>query len=549
MASELRAVPVEVAGPPVRRPIALLGFGDQGNLGIGYLTSVLRQHGYEVFFTDVRTDLGDLVQRVKSFDPLIVGFSLIFQYYIRDYRQIAQALRAAGVDCHFTIGGHYPTLCPEETLELLPEVDSAVRFEGELTIVDLADRLSRRQSWQDTAGIARRAGDGVALNELRPFVEDLDTLPHPERNGVVEEVVGFRAVPLLASRGCARRCSFCSIHMFYREGDGKVVRVRRPVQVVEEMEAVRRDLGTSIFLFQDDDFPLWGRRGRAWVLDLCDEIDAKGLGSSVIWKISCRADYIEPELFSRLQQSGLYLVYMGLESGSEEGLSVLNKKVTVETNLRAVDTLRSLGMMYQYGFMLFDPSSTFASVRENVQFLRMITADGRTAATFCRMLPYGGTPIRSQLAEEGRLKGDVVRPDYWFLDRRLNAYHQSLDAAVGCFIHGEGVSHQLNWAWHEVEVLRRLVPGLASTDEYSNALAALTRLSNGLLLDVVEESSASWERNASASLDAASLQQDADRIQSALLDERDNWVRQNVDSIVAAHDSVVRGPVLAPQVF
>jgi len=39
-------------------------------------------------------------------------------------------LRLNGVDCHFTMGGHFPSLSYDQTLELVPELDSVVRFEG-----------------------------------------------------------------------------------------------------------------------------------------------------------------------------------------------------------------------------------------------------------------------------------------------------------------------------------------------------------------------------------------------------------------------------------
>ena len=114
--------------------------------------------------------------------------------------------------------------------------------------------------------------------------------------------------------------------------------------------------------------------------------------AKTIWKISCRAEYVEPELFSKLRDAGLFLVYMGIESGIEQGLKMLHKQMTVEQNLAAVQTLKEPGFDFSYGFMLFDPSSTFESVRENLNFLRQIVGDGSAAATFSRMLPYGGTP-------------------------------------------------------------------------------------------------------------------------------------------------------------
>jgi len=216
-------------------------------------------------------------------------------------------------------------------------------------------------------------------------------------------------MPLLASRGCARTCSFCSIHTFYRSAPGKVVRLRKPAEVVREMKMLRDQGGVTVFLFQDDDFPLFGKKWRAWAGEFVDELHWADLPGRVIWKISCRADAVDAELMARMRDAGLYLVYMGLESGTEEGLQTLNKEISVEQNLAAVRTLKSLGIRFEFGFMLLDPSSSFASVRGNLAFLRQIVGDGSASATFCKMLPYDGTPIKQALEAPGRLKGDIRR--------------------------------------------------------------------------------------------------------------------------------------------
>src|SRR5207245_5245859 len=125
--------------------------------------------------------------------------------------------------------------------------------------------------------------------------------------------------------------------------------------------------------------------------------DGGGVVRHILGKVSCRADGVDEEFFGRKPDAGLYLVYMGLESGNDEGLSALNKRITVEQNLTAVATLKRLGIDFAFGFMLFEPSTTFQTVRQDLQFLRAIVGDGCTAATFCRMVPYDGTPIKDEL--------------------------------------------------------------------------------------------------------------------------------------------------------
>jgi hypothetical protein len=206
--------------------------------------------------------------------------------------------------------------------------------------------------------------------------------------------------------------------------------------------------------------------------------------------------------------------------------------------------------MFSYGFMLFDPSSTFASVRENVGFLREIVGDGAAAATFCRMLPYGGTPIRQRLLDEGRLRGDITHPDYEFLDPRLDEYYRSLHAAARPWLDGGGLSHELNWAREELEVARRLVGELRGVDAYARAITALTAESNAQLFGLVEDSSRAFEDEQDSSLlDAAEASATCDQIRARLLDLRNAFVFGNAEVLVAEVDAgAIRGPVGAPQV-
>ena len=535
-----------------RADVALVGFQDQGNLGMGYLAATLREHGRTVELLEFRDGPEALVDRIRELDPLVVGFSLIFQYYLPESRDLAVALRDAGVSSHFTIGGHYPSLCHDEVLEAMPELDSVVRFEGELTLADIVSRLTTGDDWREVAGLAYATDAGIVETEPRTLLRNLDELPWPDRLQPFEEVLGVTAAPVLASRGCARRCSFCSIHTFYRTAPGKVVRVRAPDKIVDELAHLHDAHNVRIFLFQDDDFPLWGKAGRRWVDALVTELHERELVGRAIWKISCRAEYVEPELFSMLRDAGLYLVYMGLESGTDTGLDVLNKQISVATNRAAIKTLKSIGVMFEYGFMLFDPTSTFESIRANIGFMREIVGDGSAAATFCRMLPYGGTPIRDQLAAEGRLRGDVVRPDYDFLDLRLNDYHRQLDAAAGSWIHGHGVSHQLNWAWNELEIVGRLVGELDGDATYRAGLADLTRRSNEALFALVEESTEDYERSGdSALLDEWANRVTCDAFVRELLEIRNDFVRTNQTELAEA--ILVRreltGPVTQPQIF
>jgi len=518
-----------------QRPVMLVGFQNQGNLGLGYLAAVLRRNGYAVQVVDIEQDPEEILRVARELKPILIGFSLIFQFFIDRYAALLYLLRNNGVDCHFTMGGHFPSLSYEQTLELVPELDSVVRFEGEITLLELVDAIVTGKDWREIHGIAYRSEVGVSLTKPRALLEDLDQLPHPERDYEPEAVLGRSIMPILASRGCARTCSFCSIHTFYRAAPGRIVRTRKPAEVVREMSLLHDERGTTIFLFQDDDFPLFGQVWRRWANEFVDELERTGLAQKVIWKMNCRADAVERELFIRMRDAGLYLVYMGLESGSEQGLETLHKQITVEQNLRAVKILKSIGLMFEYGFMLLDPSSTFESIRENINFLRTILADGCLPVTFCRMLPYDGTPIKDELVRTGRLRGDVCNPDYDFLDPRIGEFYEALTNLVSLsgWIHGlKAVTSQLGWAWHEVATIERLFPALPGMEEYKDTLRGITKNSNDLLLRVVEDLAYQFSDNILATWTPAVVEEAREHFLEELLRERDAFVYSNEEILI-----------------
>ncbi len=513
----------------------LIGFQDQPNLGLGYLAARLLQQGWGAEILDFRAGREAILREVRAKQPLIVGFSLIFQYYLPQFAELATYLRNNDVACHFCAGGHFPSLRPAETLRAVPALDSIVRGEGELTLVELIQCLAEGGDWHRIAGIAYRSRGECVASMPRPLIEDLDQLPYPIRQTEDPPILGKKVTTLLASRGCARNCSFCSIRQFYGQMPGRKVRLRDPAKVAAEVRLLHEERGISVFLFQDDDFPIRGPAGRRWVEKFVRAMSEEGLVGKTLWKISCRADEVQPGLFAELREAGLYMVYLGLESGNEIGLRTLNKGLKVRDSLRAVEILHNLEIFCWYGFMLFDPSSTFETVRLNVAFLRQVAGDGSTAAHFCRMVPYASTPIEEQLAATGRLRGGVVNPDYDFLDSRMSSFFSAIHEATGTWLRGEdALEDKLAWAWHEYWVLRRLFPPIAGLESYRQTLTSITARANEYLLDLVESAAAAFASGQRACPSSGQVSAVANEFSTELIAMRDAFMLRNQPALLEA---------------
>ncbi len=517
--------------------VVLIGFQENGNLGLGYLASMLRAHNYQIEIIDFEREPLEIFNRIKELNPIIVGFSLIFQLYIDRFERLISYLRRHGVKAHFTMGGHFPTLSYERTLRLLPGLDSVVRFEGEYTLLELADVINGDGDWQAINGIAYRRYGEVVANPMRSLIANLDELPFPDRSYSASGPLGRQAMQIVASRGCARTCSFCSIHTFYRTAPGKVVRTRNPSEVVREMRALYDERGITIFTFQDDDFPLFGPVWHRWTRSLLAELHRADLAKRIIWKINCRADAVDPDLFAEMRKAGLYFVYMGLESGTEEGLKTLNKRMTVAQNIRAVEILKALDLTFEFGFMLFDPSTTFESIAENLDFLRRVIGDGSDGLAFCRMIPYDGTPIKDELERQGRLRGTVTAPDYDFLDPRIDKFYGAVRSIlqVTGWVHTlRGMSGMLNSAKNEAAIAKRLFPGITGVAEYEQFLRKLTKESNDVLFAVVADLARQYAGGPRSGWTLKALRSRSDTFRSEFLRERDAFVLKNQHAMMAA---------------
>lgn len=471
--------------PPATRhcDVLLLGFEEWENLGLRSIAAYLLQHGIQAKVHTLHAPREELLATIQHENPDIVGFSLIFQRMLFDFADLITYLRQAGVRAHFTMGGHFASIEPQATFESIPGLDSVVRGEGEFTLLELCHRLRQPDTWPEIQGLAyRRQQDGsdtIHINPPRPKIPDLDLLPYPIRSDWLPALRGLGLCSIAASRGCHYDCSFCSIHRFYAESPGPRRRARSPSNVAVEMEQLFHQRGMRLFIFEDDDLFMRGRAQRQWIEGLVQELKQRGIAEQILWRVSCRVDDVDPDLISRMMEAGLMSIYIGIESGNEEGLRTYNKHYTVGDIHQAVAKLRSVGIPFEFGFMILNPYTTFDTLLQDIAFLHEMGRDGQAVVEFTKMAPYAGTPIASQLQREGRLVGTLAAPDYVFLDPRLDLFQLYLSSAFHYRnFDDHGLAERLRFAKLDTSIVARFFPDRYDVRAYRTAVQELIRRSN-----------------------------------------------------------------------
>lgn len=417
------------------------------HVGVGYLMQVLRNHGYECNVLELsRSNHEQLLDKIEDYDPNMIGFSLM-SVNKRHAAEFGRKIKARFPDIHICCGGPVATFGGERLMKSIDGdyIDSVVIGEGEETIVELVKVLERGEKPLGVLGVCYRDGDQIYVNPRRPPVHDLDSLPFPARDQFEMAGGNLEYIRISTSRGCTSRCTFCSApNVSNRYINGmKVWRGRSPQNVVNEIKYLVEKYGFNTFDFVDSTFEdPGGKIGKQRIREIAQGILDNGL--KIYYNCCMQAmnwHEEDRELLQLLFKSGLEKVLVGIESGSDVGLTHWKKRSTVADNQRVIKLLREQNIYVAFGFIMFHPHSTLEEIRENVEFLRQNL--GHNLRRFgTRLEVYPGTAIETILRQE-----NLLHPNY---DETLDCLgYDYVNPAIGEFakafasLYGEKYANEL----------------------------------------------------------------------------------------------------------
>lgn len=358
-------------------------------LGLGYLASYVREHGYSVAVVDCTfMKEKDAVETAKSLRPRVVGvYSMLST--VDKAIEIAKQLKDSSE--MLVAGGPMPTLSPKVFLD---HFDVASIGEGEETILEILESLEKGTSLSKVEGIAYKEKEGkITVTSSRPLRKCLDSLPFPARDLYEHRAYkdyfcryhGYTITSMMTSRGCPFNCDFCSRPVF-----GRSYRGRSPSNIVDEMETIV-DYGYDRIWFADDIFPIDKESG----LSVYNEIIGRKLDIS--WECLCRADIMNHEIALKMKKAGCLRVFFGLESGNNNILTAMNKRLTVEQARRAVETVKSVGIKAGAFFILGYPGENDDTMLDTLRFASSLPLD---YFSFTVPYPLLGTGLYEKLKDK-----------------------------------------------------------------------------------------------------------------------------------------------------
>ena len=367
-------------------------------LGLGYMASVLKQRDIDVKIFDPEAEGKNyqaLQEDIVEYSPTLVGITSATANFSGALK-IVQLIRDSAPHMLTMIGGIHASALREKLFELYPDAFDLLCYgEGEYTLLEVVEALQGSQDFSRIKGLIYQENGVVIANPPREFLQNLDELPVPARELVdldnyrvqPQFYRGCKSATMITSRGCPFGCTFCASELTL----GSKFRMHSAEYVLQEIDLLVREYGVKHLVFVDDCFTVNKKRLKT----ICQEIIEREYHIS--WHCFARVDTVNEELLKVMRQAGCFSLLFGIESGNDDILKNVHKKLTLS---QAEETLRianRLGFKTVCGFIIGLPGETKDTIQDTINFAKKLNP---TIASFNFLIPFPGTEIYNESYKE-----------------------------------------------------------------------------------------------------------------------------------------------------
>ncbi|MCC7016131.1 MAG: B12-binding domain-containing radical SAM protein [Rhodospirillales bacterium] len=403
------------------------------SIAFAYITAYLRKHRYDPVWVDgianglnrvwpltkypgyvcQGLNFDEILARVPA-DSEIVGFNAMFSGEWPVMRDLIAAARGRCPDAVFVAGGEHATALSEFVLDDCPALDIVVRGEGEHTFYEVLEAITAGIGLDRIDGIVFRGADGRAVrNSNLPRLRDLSAVPWPhwpdrylEQFWAAGKSYGpqtDRDIPMMFSRGCPYRCTFCSSPQMWTT---RYV-LRDPADVIDEVaHYVDKYKITGVQLYD-----LTAITKKRWTVELLSGIVARGIKVRWAFPSGTRSEILDDECLRLLKEAGCNYLAYAPESGSPPMLEKLKKRIDLDRMTRSVRTAKRLGLVVRTNFIIGFPGETRLDVYRTLAYGLGLSAGGVDEVQPNIFSPYPGSELFERLYRQGR----IVLDDRYFL--------------------------------------------------------------------------------------------------------------------------------------
>jgi radical SAM superfamily enzyme YgiQ (UPF0313 family) len=354
-------------------------------LGLGYISSFLKNNGYKVFGADLAFSSIDGIENTlikKKID--LIGVSAM-SYNASNALNFIQYIRSK-TSIPIVLGGPHATIQKENLFRATHNSpDYAIIGEGESAMFELVTALENKGDVLQIQGLIWKQGKEIFANKERDLAGNLDSLPFPDReifpifnyNGMLSRHKYYTQI--VTSRGCPHNCTYCPEERLWRYW-----RKRSPENIANEMQSVIERFGIKEFHIEDSNF-FGGDIGR--IRDLCFEIIRRGLRIS--WQCTNGIPLSELEdlsIIDLMAEAGCYSIALGVESFNNTTVAAVKRRQDRKIIPAIIERCKRNKMEITCYLVLGFPNQKLKDIKADISYSRKLNFDFIQYSVF-RLIP------------------------------------------------------------------------------------------------------------------------------------------------------------------
>ncbi len=280
-------------------------------------------------------------------------------------RQVKQAVPALNI----LWGGYFPTQHADSCLRS-DYVDFCIEGQGEAPFRKLLDTLHRGGALADVPNLWYRETGAIRQTPRAPLVplENLPWFPYHRidmERYAMRNYLGKRCYNHNSSFGCPFACNFCAVVALSKQRWIP----ESPHRMADIVTHLHDKYRADAIEFHDMDFFV----SEARTAEFSERIRHLGLSWWGLGRIDTLMAYRD-DTWRKMKASGLKMIFMGAESGSDEVLARMNKggKSGTDQTLAMVERARRFGIVPELSFVLGNPPDPMADIEASITFIRQL---------------------------------------------------------------------------------------------------------------------------------------------------------------------------------
>ncbi len=393
-------------------------------MGLGYLAAIIEKMGIEIKILDslmlgwgheeevnkdiVRVGLSDseIQEKISEYNPNVIGINCQFSRQHKIYPHIFSLIKKTKANCITVAGGAHATACHEEVLRD-PCCDFLLLGEAEASFKDLLCKLIQEKDISSVDGLGWKSNGNIFINNKEKWISDLDSIPFPayhlmklDRYFGLEASHGTRHKnrysPVITSRGCPAKCTFCSTHKVW----GNRYRLRSIDNVLEEMRLLKNRYGVEEIMFEDDNVTANPQRATELFSRMIEEEfdfiwdTPNGVGA---WSLT-------ENILDLIKQSGCIKLNFPVESGAQHVLdNIIRKPLKLSKIKKLTEYCKKIKLDYGMFLVIGMPGEKIEDIWQSFHFAAEC---GCYTPHISVATPYPGTELYDSCVKNGYIDSE-----------------------------------------------------------------------------------------------------------------------------------------------